>query len=135
MKFKWIKLRLLLWQIGLIALAWGGTYEGNIYSWRVVTFLSWAALIWVLLSWAPEKTREATKQSYKDGKHLPVWVDFIHYLAMVGIFVSHGHVLLGIVWTFIGLWDGGMRQISEREAKDEQKESEDTAQSGRDAGE
>lgn len=129
MKFKLLKLRLLLCQIGLIVLAWYGTYGGNIYAWRGITFWSWLMLIVVIILWGPEKTRERVKQSYKDGKHLPRWVDLIHYFAMVGIFVSHGHILLGIVWTFIGLWDGGMRHIAKREVKDEQKESEDTEES------
>lgn len=65
--------------------------------------------------------------TYKDGKHFPLWFDYILYPTMIVILASQAFWFTAIAWTFTMFFDFSTRELSNKHFTKLQEESENNA--------
>jgi hypothetical protein len=80
---------------------------------NLFTFLTWASLP-IFLAGSVGEGKKRIEQSYRDGKHAPLWHDWLSYGAIILICAAAGHYAKATVWAFCLSIDLNHREASKK---------------------
>lgn len=74
------------------------------------------AICYLLIGFVAKKSSKEVEKilkTYRDGEHLPKWVDSVTYAFAVGAFADYSHFWLAACWMFICGVDFHLRGLAE----------------------
>lgn len=80
-------------------------------------FVSWVFVILTFCEVASSEVRKILVQSYRDGQHLPCWLDLILYGTQISILAMGGWFVTASLWTLIAFIDLSHRVEAEKGAR------------------
>lgn len=102
----------------LWSLAWFGLVQPVTWVANLFAFITWASLLLFICGHYNKESRARIHQSHRDGKHAPVWFDWLTYGAIIILCAAMAHYGKAAAWLFIMSTDLGHREEAKKgEAK------------------
>lgn len=116
----WRKPRTFVLSLAVLFLCYMAVVEHVTWAHNIFVFLTWVTVVAIIMNMLLKESNEMVLQSYRDNKHLPLWMDNILYAAKIIILVINGWMFFGVLWLFIWSVDVAHReQAKERSANAE----------------